>query len=202
LMMKWSEGTKTSDWIKTYNLVSISGKKSFITLFISFLNELVKVHNMGFIHGDLQPSHILIKRNSFVDIIDFGLSHSVNSYPSFGNYRGGMIHFNSPELCLGILNSNDHVKVGFQSEIYSIGSLFYFLYTKKTSTQYGSKSYKELEYEDMLRMIIDRPICSFSELRLPKFDFLERVLCKCLEKNPKDRYQNIEHLLFDLNSFF
>ena len=59
LMMKWSEGTKTSDWIKTYNLVSISGKKSFITLFISFLNELVKVHNMGFYNTSTKLDHCL-----------------------------------------------------------------------------------------------------------------------------------------------
>lgn len=185
LCKKWIFGETIKSYLNKFK--ENEYKKNIITLMDKVLTEIHKLHEMGFVHGDLQSSHIIVE-NHTPKLIDFGLTHRINN-PNF-IYRGGMVHFNSPQICKQLLNRNKKIFSNFLDEIYSIGSVFYFIHTGKTSTDYGGKPMFELEFNDIWKKIINEPIHSFKSNNAKSFDFLENILMKCLKKNPKNRFQN------------
>lgn len=85
------------------------------------LVSIVKqVHRRGIIHRDIKPSNIILTKDKKVVLIDYG------SACYRGDKDAGVVFvsrgFSAPELYLGL-------KSGFDTDIYSIGALIYYLLT-------------------------------------------------------------------------
>lgn len=164
---------------------------------ISIVKKIKTLHSLDYLHGDLQPKHIFISDSFECSLIDFGLSHASNS--NF-KYLGGMVHFNSPEICQEIL-SQGQAKLTVQSEIYSLGSVIYFLCTNSYSTNYGdNKNLSEYPYEYLLSKISNE---GFNQLNSPiestYSSELVEIMNKLLSKETKYRYSDLNSCLDDLS---
>ena len=82
---------------------------------------LAAAHNAGLVHRDVKPENVLISRQGWVKIGDFGLSHAVSAAKHTGELLG-TVHYLAPELALR--QGSDA-----RSDIYSAGIMLYELLT-------------------------------------------------------------------------
>lgn len=193
LIMEWSEGETLADRIK--NTGPVSAKES-LAIFAQISRALTYAHGLGIIHRDIKPSNIFLVDNDggpVVKIMDFGIAKILESEQSDnGQTQSGQVlgspAYMSPEQCLG-------EAVDARSDLYSLGCVMYetltginpFIAPTPVAT-----ILKHLEYDPP-------PLSSeeFARLRIPSS--LEKVVTRCLAKEPAARWQtakNVEEELF------
>jgi serine/threonine-protein kinase len=147
---------------------------------------LREAHAIGLIHRDVKPSNIFAcERGKIYDVaklLDFGL---VKTLDMDGNAvkltRDGALTgspaFMSPEQALG------RSKVDARSDIYNVGAVAYFLIT-------GQLPFDRDSAVEMLHAHAYESLVPNSEFKKAVADDLQRVILRCLEKDPDLRYQD------------
>jgi eukaryotic-like serine/threonine-protein kinase len=152
---------------------------------------LREAHGIGLIHRDIKPSNILIcQRGAVSDVaklLDFGLVHSITldagtdeKLTVLGTIVGSP-PFMSPE------QANGTDKVDRRSDIYSLGAVAYFLLT-------GQAPFVRDTAMKMLMAHAYEPVRPLSDVRASIPLDLERVILRCLEKEPEKRFQDAASL--------
>lgn len=136
---------------------------------IQFCYAMQYVNEQGFIHGDINPDNILIS-NGFIKITDFGLVKLIND--STKKYEG-TTYYLAPESWNGVKN--------ISSEIYAFGMVFYQMIN---SGNLPFDGLMDIEWEDFHKN---------GEIKELESN-LYPIIKKCLEKNPKDRYESFNEL--------
>lgn len=131
-------------------------------------------HAQGVIHRDVKPSNIMIDREGHAIITDFGLA-MLAEVTTQGNVLGSP-HYLSPEQAIS------SAKVVPQSDLYSVGVILYEMLT-------GAVPFDAEEPLTIAQMQIKDPVPLPSRLRPDLSRDLERVVLKCLDKNPAHRYR-------------
>lgn len=152
---------------------------------IQIAGGLEKAHSSKIIHRDLKPANIFITEDEVVKIIDFGLAKAANhtSLTTPGTTLGTAAYM-SPEQSQG--SHVDH-----RSDIWSLGIIMYEMVT-------GQHPFNS-EYETaLIYSILNENPEPVTGLRSGIPMEFERVISKCLEKNPDERYQQVEELIVDL----
>lgn len=154
LIMKSVEGVRSNDVFSSLTVNGISNDtsqriESATKLILERINDL---HEIKYLHRDIQPVHIIFQENDKVQLIDFGLAKKTDSANGI-NFEGGLVHYNSPEVAKEMLLENKDIKYDLLSEMYSIGSVLFFNYTGLTSTDYGTTDYKDVSFREKLEMI-------------------------------------------------
>ncbi|MFC1851977.1 tetratricopeptide repeat protein [candidate division CSSED10-310 bacterium] len=102
----------------------------FIHIIYSLCRTLSYLHGQGLVHGDLKPGNILIKKNDFPIIVDFGLvsqfaGHGSRENLSLQQSGKGTLLYNAPEQILG-------ESLDARTDLYAIGCIFYEFLTGRT----------------------------------------------------------------------
>ena len=152
---------------------------------IQIASGLGKAHEKEITHRDLKPANILITGEDKVKIIDFGLAKAAGQAmitktgTTLGTYP-----YMSPEQAQG-------ERADYRSDIWSLGVLIYEMVT-------GQRPFKS-EYESALvYSILNEDPEPVTAMRSGVPMELERIISKCLEKEPENRYQRADDLLVDL----
>ena len=166
---------------------------------------LAKAHAAGIVHRDLKPDNIMITRDGHAKVLDFGLAKLVEPQQTSGTGEGasdiatailekhsapGMIlgtaGYMSPEQAQGRTNEIDQ-----RSDIFSFGCILFEAVTGKQA--FGGK-----DAVDSLNKIIREPATPISELNPAAPADLQRIVRRCLAKDPDERYQTIKDVAIDL----
>jgi len=144
-------------------------------------------HSMGVIHRDIKPGNVLIDKNEVVRLTDFGIAKLITQHSiTVTGVTVGTPEYMSPEQAEG-------QDLTAASDIYSLGILIYEMLTR-VPPFLGSNpiavAYKQV-HETAPPPSLGRPDC-------PKR--LELVVLKCLKKDPRERYQQVDELLRDLDT--
>ena len=154
---------------------------------IQICNALESAHQKGLIHRDIKPHNIMITEKGNVKVTDFGIAKSVADDVTKTLSVVGTAHYISPEQAQGRVL--DH-----RTDIYSLGVLMYEMITADLPFRGGTS------IDISLRHISEKPQPPSSVIPGIPADF-EKIIIKCLEKAPDDRYSTIDGLMQDLKNF-
>jgi len=158
---------------------------------------LAKAHDSGIVHRDLKPENVIVSKDGYVKVLDFGLarqtarrgSDSSEIPTQTGTAPGtvlGTVGYMSPEQAIGR-------SVDFRSDQFSFGSMIYEMATGKRAFERGSSA------ETLTAIIREEPEpISTANVRIPAP--LRWIVERCLAKDPEDRFASTKDLSRDLKS--
>ena len=156
-----------------------------VALTAQLASALDHAHKHNIIHCDIKPQNIVLTEAMVPKIVDFGISRIVsNETMAFTASVVGSVHYFSPEQAQGLA-------VTAQSDIYSLGIVFYEMLTGKVpfdGNNAVSVARKQVEEQP--------PALKTYWPEAP--DALQRIIDKALAKNCKDRYATAEDMKNDL----
>jgi serine/threonine-protein kinase len=142
---------------------------------------LAAAHEVGVIHRDIKPQNIIIEATGGLKIMDFGIARlkEERGMTAEGTVVGTPDYM-SPEQARG-------QALDFRSDIYSTGVVLYEVFT-------GSIPFEgDSPLAVVLKHIQEAP--PSPQTRNPRIDpRISQIVLKCMQKDPKDRYQTVNDL--------
>jgi serine/threonine protein kinase/Tfp pilus assembly protein PilF len=184
----------------------IHGEKSELKVLLKHLLQvaeaLAKAHASGIVHRDLKPDNIMITHDGHAKILDFGLAKLVETKPEsaaeMGEEATAMmpVQHSTPGVVMGTVGymSPEQAQakpVDQRSDIFSFGCILYEAAT-------GRKPFAGESVVDTLHKIIYEPAPAITDFYPSASPELQRVIRKCLAKEPEKRYQTIRDAANDL----
>src|SRR5688500_12227388 len=173
--------------------------REILDIAIQIASALEEAHGAGIVHRDVKPDNVMVRRNGYVKVLDFGLAkltETVDRSPldpdaatrvlvhTDAGVVMGTSHYMSPEQTRG-------KPVDARSDIWSLGVVIYELVAGRTPFE-GETS------TDVIVAITQKeppPLVRFAP-SVPAE--LEWIVMKALRKDRDERYQTIKELLTDL----
>jgi len=153
---------------------------------IQIAQGLAKAHEKDIVHRDIKPANIMLTKESVVKVLDFGLAKlSTKTKLTKEGTTLGTIAYMSPEQTRG--ETVDH-----KSDIWSLGVILYEIIT-------GQLPFKGDYDQAVIYGITNEQPESITGLRTGVSLELERIVNRCISKDPADRYQHTDDLLSELN---
>src|SRR5262245_47641221 len=158
---------------------------------------LARAHAAGIVHRDLKPENLMVTRDGFVKILDFGLSKlvapvsgGVSAMPTLARpetHPGtvlGTVAYMSPEQASGR-------DLDFRSDQFSLGSILYELAA-------GDKAFQRATAAETMSAIIRDEPKPLLEKRPDAPAPFRWIIERCLAKEPEERYAATRDLARDL----
>jgi serine/threonine protein kinase len=183
--MELLQGETLADKVKREGALPL---EAGLTITQQILQALAEAHRLGIIHRDLKPQNIMVDSKLETRIMDFGISTSSELQRlTQTNAFVGTPRYMAPEQIRG--ENVDH-----RADIYSIGVIIFEIFTGKLP--FKAVTLMEIIYAQLKSAPI-KPSTIVQNIS-PE---LERIILKCLEKEPDKRYSNVRELLQDVQRF-
>jgi eukaryotic-like serine/threonine-protein kinase len=189
IAMEWVAGKTLDRWIPRNGLRLNEALKYSVQV----ADALAAAHKAGILHRDLKPGNLMVTDQGLVKVLDFGLAKLAEPADCGGDEvtrtlkptteEGmivGTVSYMSPEQAEG-------KKVDARSDIFSFGALLYEMVTGRRAFQGDSRL-------STLTAILREDPKPAGQLvhELPRE--LERIVGRCLRKNPERRFQTMADL--------
>ncbi len=152
-------------------------------------DALSYAHGHGFIHRDIKPHNILLTEELVPKVTDWGMSKVLASDVKKSSIAGFSLSYAAPEQ----VSPSDYGRTDERTDVYQIGVVFYELVTG--SIPFGGESIVEVGNAILREEPI--PPSAYN----PDSAAVEKIILKCLEKDPAERYQSASELLDALSRY-
>jgi DNA helicase-2/ATP-dependent DNA helicase PcrA len=199
IAMEYVEGETLRQKITTNGLQL----KETLDIAIQIAAGLARAHDAGIIHRDLKPENLMLSRDGYAKILDFGLAKLIAEreraivadseqktlvlgVQTESGTLMGTVNYMAPEQLLG-------QRVDRRCDVFSFGVVLCEMLT-------GTAPFVHDNRIDTMHAILHRDPRFPGEGR-PELPFdVQRILTKALAKAPKERYQTIDELAEELKT--
>jgi serine/threonine protein kinase len=184
LVFEYVDGVSLKERIRAEGPLIV---RQAIDLTMQILSGIQHAHEQGIVHRDLSPSNLLIDRNGLPRIMDFGISVIAGVEESILKDVAGTPCYMSPEHF-----SNDPVT--FQSDIFSLGLIFYEMVLGHPAVQADN-------YVAVMYKIASESLPPPSQENRDIDKKLDEVFLRAVEKKPDVRYFSASKMREDLETY-
>lgn len=184
IVMEYLRGTDLKSGIRSHGALD---PKKVAQIGSQICAALSVAHKHEIIHRDIKPQNIMVLPDGNIKVMDFGIARAKNSHLTQDNNVLGTAHYVSPEQTRG-------QELGPTSDIYSLGVVMYECATGQVPFD-GDDAISVA-----LKQVNELPVPP-SQLN-PNLDAdLERIILRCMEKDPANRFQTADELRQTLNAY-
>jgi serine/threonine-protein kinase len=174
------------------------GLREVLDVAVQIASGLAAAHKVGIVHRDIKPENIMLRRDGYVKVLDFGLAKLTEqeatdaAAPAGARLKTdtgvvmGTSSYMSPEQARGLA-------VDARTDIWSLGVTIYEMVT-------GDAPFKGETASDVIVSILDREPQPLEHCRPAVPAELQEIVSKTLSKGREERYQTIEELAGNLKS--
>ena len=181
VVFEFVQGRTLADIIKTEGALTMARA---VVMMSQILAGVAQVHASGVLHGDLNPSNILIGANGIPRVTDFGISRRAHKAMS-ETVSAGTVRYMAPECFV-------KGRADYRSDVFALGLIFHEMLTGEPLIAGGNV------YTQIHRILNDTPAPpSAKNARVaPEVD---AIVLKALSKDPQDRYADAADMKRDLD---
>ena len=190
------DGDTLTQWIRRGS----QKLNEILEIAIQTTSALAAAHAAGIIHRDIKPENIMVRRDGYVKVVDFGLAKlSASSFTASDsdaptramvNTREGVVmgtaRYMSPEQAKGI-------DLDARTDLWSLGVVLYEMIT-------GRGPFAGDTSADLISVILQKDPVPLTRYTPDAPSELERIVTKALTKDREERYQTAKDLLIDLRT--
>ena len=184
IVMEYLRGTDLKSGVRSHGALD---PKKVAQIGSQICGALSVAHKHEIIHRDIKPQNIMVLPDGNIKVMDFGIARAKNSHLTQDNNVLGTAHYVSPEQTRG-------QDLGPTSDIYSLGVVMYECATGRVPFD-GDDAISVA-----LKQVNELPVPP-SQVNPSVDPALERIILKCMEKDPANRFQTADELRQVLNAY-
>ena len=166
----------------------VKDTRTAVSILLQVCEGLDFAHKRGIIHRDIKPSNIRVLEDGTVKIMDFGIAKSLegSSKLTQTGIALGTAGYLAPEQIQG-------GSVDPRTDIFAFGVVAYEVVT-------GKRPFEGASLSNVLYQILNDDPIEPTDLSEDISDELQRIILKCMAKDPADRFQSVREILDALRS--